>query len=1019
VVVGCVVAAGAVTAAPASGPAGAAPPPAVPPVYSWTEVHQNPSLDGVSADPSIATTDAGRLGVSWMYGADSEILSSPVVGWNQALSQTVAYSTDEAGEVLANDEAGGALDWSTQFASPILGSPLLDGSSLWVAPSLGDRIYKLDAATGAVQCSATLTRDPGQLVESTPTIATPPGGSPTVYVGVNDSSTTNGPVVGVDESDCVVDWSTTPEPVPGTGGTWDFVGYNFDAAGEGLVLFGTADPDSSIYAVDATTGKLVWRYAAANPPPGTFDIGAGVTSSAPGVNGFADGAAYAVSKTGTMYALDLTTGALLWQFNYDQSHGDPVPDAFSTAALSGTDLVYGDLSGLDDVDAQTGALRWHAKGPAGFDSSPLIVGPAGSQVVVVGDLAGGIDAYSLATGALLSRYQTGGTITSSPAEVDGNVVVGSSDGYVYDLDLGGGTGAAPTTTVTAPAAGTTVANTGTLTVTGTATGTVPVGSVDVDVQLDGPAGRWWDGAAGTWVTAPTPNPAVLASPGADATSWSLSVPVPPGGGGITVLASAVGTNGVADISAMQSPATTSRVSATVAPAPAAPVLTTSSPWVAPDTSVTVSGSGFLAGESVTLSLGGTTVHTSVAGRTGAVAPVAVKVPTSTPFGPETLVATGTTSGRSTTAPEYVTNSWAQYHQNADKQGADPDDLVFSDQVAVGPQYLTRSWTFTAGAAVAGSVDEVDGVAYLADAGGTVYAVAVQTGVQLWSVQLPSGTGVDTTPAVTPAVTPAGVLVVGAENGTVYGLSAATGATEWSTSLGTSGVESSPTVAGADVYVGTNGGEVAALSATTGAVAWTATVGGAVTSSPAVDTATGLLVVGSSDDDVTALHLAGGSTAWTAVTGGPVVAGALVAKGGVYVGSGDGNVYDLDEATGAVVWSTPVGGPVTAAPALRGALVVVGSSDGMYYLSVTTGKGDHTIPSTSPVVGVSSAGTFVVSEFADGAMIGAKSSTTDDKPWQVTYGSALDSTPVLVNGEVLVTGEDGVLTCYTVPGHAPV
>jgi outer membrane protein assembly factor BamB len=372
-----------------------------------------------------------------------------------------------------------------------------------VAPTLGARLYKLDASDGAVQCSAPLTTDLAETVDSSPTIATPPGGQSTVYLGLNDAGPDNGPVVGVNEANCAVDFSTSPEPVAGTGGTWDPIGYAVDASGEGLVLFGTADPDSAVYAVDAVTGALVWRYAVYNPSPGTFDVGAGVTTTAPGVNGFADGMAYVESKYGTMYALDLTTGSLVWQYNYPQSHGISIPDALTTAALSGTDLVYGDSGGMLDVNAITGALVWRSNTAGGFASSPIITGPLGSQVAVAGDLNGGLDVLSLATGATLFRYQTGNFITASPAETDGNLLVGSGDGFLYDLALGGGTGAAPTTVVSAPANGSTLSSPdGPLTVSGTASASNPIGSVAVDIQLDGSDGPWWDGASSSWVAAP-------------------------------------------------------------------------------------------------------------------------------------------------------------------------------------------------------------------------------------------------------------------------------------------------------------------------------------------------------------------------------------------------------------------------------------------------------------------------------------------------------------------------------------
>ena len=94
-------------------------------------------------------------------------------------------------------------------------------------------------------------------------------------------------------------------------------------------------------------------------------MGAGVDVSAPGVNGFDDGMAYVEGKDGIFYALDLTTGSLVWQYNFGQNRpNNPTTtntDALSTPALSGTTLVFGDASGLYALDAVSGHKRWFLK----------------------------------------------------------------------------------------------------------------------------------------------------------------------------------------------------------------------------------------------------------------------------------------------------------------------------------------------------------------------------------------------------------------------------------------------------------------------------------------------------------------------------------------------------------------------------------------------------------------------------------------------------------------------------------
>ena len=302
--------------------------------------------------------------------------------------------------------------------------------------------------------------------------------------------------------------STTPEPVAGAGGVWDPISYAVDATGQPLVLFGTADPDCGVYAVNALTGALVWRFQSL-PDNGNYDIGAGVVVSPPGDNGFADGVAYVESRWGNMYALDLTTGAQIWSYNFEAQTG---AGSSSTAALSGTDLVFGTAGGVDELNAVTGQLNWrYSEGDTNpIESSPAIVGPAGSQVVAIETESGKVTALSLASGALLYNYQTGNYNVSSVADVAGNLLAASADDFLYDFAIGGGN-APPTTAATSPAPGATVSNpSGSVTISGTSqSSAAPVTTVDVYLQADGSAGPWWDSATGTWVAAPYPNAATI------------------------------------------------------------------------------------------------------------------------------------------------------------------------------------------------------------------------------------------------------------------------------------------------------------------------------------------------------------------------------------------------------------------------------------------------------------------------------------------------------------------------------
>ena len=543
---------------------------AIPPTYTWPEAAQNSGLTGVSADPSLNTSNAATLGVSWMTNVGSEVLSSPIVAYNATLGETLVYVATTAGLVTAYDQATGLPVWSVDMGGYITSTPLADGNFLWVAPQASGRLYKLNAATGAVQCSASsCLPDP---LYSSPTLATPPGGKPTVYMGEMDTRGAKGGVIAIDEATCHVDFTSTPVPGPDSSGAWDLISYAVDATGEPLVLFGTADPDNSLYAVDAVTGALVWRFSTVIAQ-GDYDVGAGITVSAPGVNGFADGVAYGMSKYGYVFAVDLTTGALIWRYNFGSG-------SLSTAALSGTNLVFGDGGGVISLNAITGALNWQSSvGPhTPTDGSVAIVGPSGSQIVAYGDLDGTFRALSLATGAQLYSYQTGSYIAGGVAETDGNLIEAGADGFLYDFAPGGGNPPNPTTVVTSPPPSSTIANPGgTLTISGTASSASPIGAVDVAIQENGGSGKWWDSANGTWTPEPYPNGATLSAPGAVTTDWSITAPTTDAGEGLVAYASAVDTDGVADISPEQSLPTSSRDSITILPKPSSPVITRGSP----------------------------------------------------------------------------------------------------------------------------------------------------------------------------------------------------------------------------------------------------------------------------------------------------------------------------------------------------------------------------------------------------------------------------------------------------------
>lgn len=998
------------SASPAARPAVGA----IAPAHQWPEAHQNSSLTGVSSDPAINTANAGSLGVKWMVYTGGEVLASPVAAWNSALQKTLVYVGNVDGYFVAYDQATGTPVWSVDLGSSIRSTALVEGSNVWIAPGDGGRAYKLNAATGATECSANI-ENTAETADASPVLATAPGGVPTVYFAENDTGNFNGPVTGIAESNCAVNFSVTPEPGPGVGGIWDFLSYGVDAAGTGLIFLGTADPDGATYAIDAKTGATVWRFQASNPPPAIYDVGAGLTVSPPGVNGFADGVVYFANKDGYMYALDMASGKQIWVYNFGAQTGLSPTGALDTAALAGSTLVFGDDGGIWSLNAVTGAKNWyHSNGAGGVvDGAPAIVGPPSEQVVVESDETGFVTVLSLSTGTKLYSYQTGSFTTGSPAEVSGNILDISGSGFLYDFAPAESGPVAPTTVVTSPTDQSTVTNpNGNLSITGTAASSTGVTGVDVYIQRDGPSGTWWNGASSSWTVAPYPNPATLSASGQPGTSWAYSLPVPAAGGALDVLASAK-SSGLSDQTIGSSKPTQAISSFTVSPSSSATRLMPAMSSVAPGATVSVSGSGFAANESVAVTLGATTLATITASSTGTLPATNVMLPGLTPFGPASLYATGATSGDKAVAPIYVTNGWSQSGDNATHQASDLNDHVFERHLSVSSgTYLTPAWSFNAGAPISGSIVVNSTQGYLVDQAGKVFAINTRNGLSNWSYQIPDGTLVDTTPALTPS---GRTLLVASTDGSVTALNTVNGSVAWTAQIGGK-LEGSASIAATTAYVVSDSGTVTALNTATGKQVWQVTLPSAVQTSPAVNAGSGLVYVADTAGTVYALNATTGATSWSVPSLGTITASLTYGQGNVYAASRNGTVYALNSTSGTTTWTYKDGSAMTAAPADLSGQILVGGADGaIHMLSAANGASTFKFNAGAPIVGFAGAISFDTALLSNGTILGSKPTDSDPRAWETTQGTALSSQPTIVDGEVFVAGENGMVTVYTVPG----
>jgi outer membrane protein assembly factor BamB len=402
---------------------------------NWPMFRGNLTHTGVSPETGINTTTAPTLTPGWSASVGTASYSSPAVVDLKSLGEPVVFvgGSSSLNAYLASD---GAPLWSFPVSKMVNSSPAVLNGVVYFADTDGT-IYALNAKNGALRCSFAT----GQFTETSPVVTEDPDGSgPVIYLGTSpplpdqgDEYAIYGP--GNTHGSCTQDWAFhgwTIQP----GGSWSPPAYGTNANGTPVVVFGSENTDNSVYALNARNGSKIWTYRT-NRTTADDDVGASPTISAPGVNGFADGVVYVTGKDKVTYALDLTTGKLIWQHGLDTVKAADV----GGSALVG-DTVYVDAStGIYALNATTGAQVWHVLPKAGFYASPAVVGPPGQQVLITGSLTGHMFAFNLANGKTVWIHEadTKG-IWSSPAVSQNTIYVTGRDGQLLSFAPSGAKG---------------------------------------------------------------------------------------------------------------------------------------------------------------------------------------------------------------------------------------------------------------------------------------------------------------------------------------------------------------------------------------------------------------------------------------------------------------------------------------------------------------------------------------------------------------------------------------------------
>jgi eukaryotic-like serine/threonine-protein kinase len=397
---------------------------------SWPMFRGNLTHSGVSPETGINTTNASTLTPGWSASTGTITYSSPAVVDLKSLGEAVVFVGGST-SFDAYVESTGALLWSFPLTRRVNSSPAVLNGVVYFVDTDGT-LYALNAKNGALRCSYAT----GQYTETSPVVTEDPDGSgPVIYFGTSPPLPAQGSEYAIygpgnTHGSCTEDWSFDGWNIH-PGGSWSPPAYGTNANGTPVLVFGSENIDNSVYALNADTGAKIWTYRTSKTHEDN-DVGAPPTISPPGTNGFADGVVYVTGKDKVTYALDLTTGALIWQDPLDVGRIGDV----CGIALVGNTIYVGSDTGFYAFNATTGAQVWHVLPSRAFYASPAVVGPPGEQVLVTANVTGDVYVLNLATGNTLYIDEADSAgIWSSPAVSQNTIYITGKDGQLVTFTL--------------------------------------------------------------------------------------------------------------------------------------------------------------------------------------------------------------------------------------------------------------------------------------------------------------------------------------------------------------------------------------------------------------------------------------------------------------------------------------------------------------------------------------------------------------------------------------------------------
>ena len=341
--------------------------------------HGNNARSGVYA--SAGPTRLG--GVRWIFKTGAPVVSSA------SIADGIVYIASYDGFLYAIDQETGKEKWKYKSRMPIASSPAVDSGTVYFVSSAG-ALGAIDAATGkpkwvfateferkfeaknlhGLLSSAQTIPDAWDVFISSPAVA-----DGRVYFGSGD-----GNVYAVDAQTGTLQWKFATKDVV----------HASPAVVNNTVYIGSWD--SYLYALDAATGQERWSLRTGEDASIHNQVG---FQSSPAV---VDGTVYVGCRDAHVYAVDAATGRKRWDYPTSKSWVNGTPAVRDGTVYVGTS----DGARFMALDAKTGRLRFNFDAKAYMFSSAALAG----DLAYVGDHNGRLYAIDTKSGKLAWDFQT-------------------------------------------------------------------------------------------------------------------------------------------------------------------------------------------------------------------------------------------------------------------------------------------------------------------------------------------------------------------------------------------------------------------------------------------------------------------------------------------------------------------------------------------------------------------------------------------------------------------------------------